>query len=387
MRNLIVISMATALATTAVPAIAQMSDTEKARLEERLSELELQVKVAEKEAELAKQVAAETKSLIDGFNLPSFENSTTLSGAKAGQMETTLLTMALVRDLGLQMGPAIAAHVGHTPVVLLEGTEQIPWSTALLIEGQLEDATKALDDVTKSLGEGKVMGLGAGLLVGAISAVGELISTETTITGIEVSIKDSLLRRVAATHLTAPRRPDAILSAKDSPILKAYKKFQESINRLEALELDDEDAKKRRAEALAPAKAMRKALAKPGKDGMVPLFQLARYAKILGDGAKVVRIYSDFSGGSAVHRNNLWISLGLEDPLRLAGGLVAGYEISDPVNGTVTTGDIFACRTRGISFGELSRKDGSVLEEPRKNSEGNFISRCLSLATAPRRGG
>jgi hypothetical protein len=58
----------------------------------------------------------------------------------------------------------------------------------------------------------------------------------------------------------------------------------------------------------------------------------------------ILRVHVDKAGGSLVHRTNIGTFLGV-DPLRVTGGLIASYDVTDPSSGRVAYTDILVCRT------------------------------------------
>lgn len=82
----------------------------------------------------------------------------------------------------------------------------------------------------------------------------------------------------------------------------------------------------------------------PDDKGVVPIVQAARYANLLGDERRVLRVNVDETGGSVVNTKNIATTFGV-DPVKVSGGLLVSYTLTDPNMGRVLAGNVLHCRT------------------------------------------
>jgi hypothetical protein len=78
--------------------------------------------------------------------------------------------------------------------------------------------------------------------------------------------------------------------------------------------------------------------------GAVPLAQAARLDTMLDDDVSVLRVHVDKAGGSLINSKNIATTFGA-DPLRVSGGLLVRYTITNPRNGALLAGDVLTCGT------------------------------------------
>jgi hypothetical protein len=141
---------------------------------------------------------------------------------------------------------------------------------------------------------------------------------------------------------------------------------QSSLIRSLALLAEDRDKVAARGEGLQPPASARYAAAVARFDlffanvtaadanGKVPLAVAARLEKLLETSPFLLRVYVEKAGGSVVTRKNIWTFF-WADPVRVSGGLVASYVITDPNDSRVLAADVIISRTRVAKMSEIQK--------------------------------
>ena len=111
----------------------------------------------------------------------------------------------------------------------------------------------------------------------------------------------------------------------------------------------DKAAAARLDHALARFKSLFDRATTANAQGMVPITLAIRLARLASLEPKILRVYAEHSGGSFVSKKNLATTLGF-DPMKVSGGVVASYTITDPVQGLVLRHGIISCRTAYTSL-------------------------------------
>jgi hypothetical protein len=357
---------------------------------------------AEAELERAKgdrdKAAAER---IEALGLPSFRGETKLNQG-AGAMEATMLAAHALQVAAVEIGKRAAAKAptdpapqpggnetdlfdlagaldehaaapadaaaepeaqatpSLRPVLVLAGAEAIDFSHVGLIETEMwairrEFRRLGIPPIAQAPGNQKLFSVPVGTAVAVANAVAGLLRSETEITPVEVAgISERALANAVAGHLG--RRailPAAIVGriANDAPLLL-------ELNELAELRVQAGDRLKTLAKAPKQnAKAIQELTKVVGRfdtffarvttadeKGVVPIARAARLHAILVEQPSVLRVYVEKAGGSLINTKNITTTFGA-DPLRVTGGLVASYALTDPADGRVWASDIFVCRT------------------------------------------
>lgn len=364
---------AASAAALCLQATAFAQDDEK---EERIAEMQDEIDLLTKERDLLtsqkslleaeKNLLKSEKELSDAkvqaLGLPTFENTTTL-GTNGGKMEIGLLGAEAVRAAADVIAERINAvsKDGNRPVILLAASEKQPWDDALTVKALVEFRANELATAMETWKNGsskEVLGLdgGASLVTAAITAAAKLFGQETTVTGVELNASDEFIMRALAGKIDRARRPNALLYvAPDNPLLTSFGKLQQNIRTASGFEAPKKpnETEKRNwkilQESLDASNKLSSALTTAKSDGTIPLFIAARYSKLLDGGALIARVHSDLAQGSSVNTKNLWTFLGA-DPLRVSGGLIASYTLTDPTTGDIKSADIVPCRTTFTSL-------------------------------------
>ncbi len=352
---------------------ATVSETERIKAETDLEKAK---------AELARAEADRIKAL----GLPSFEGKTEL-GTNAGAMEATLLS-------GRALGAA-AQHISTVQaiqgkkIIVLALAESLDLGLASALDLEMKMISRLFDDAGVDPVDAGMMGGGAGTIA-AISAFAGLLRSDSTLSGIDVSaIDDRMLSWAVAGRLGSNAvLPSALIGgtpgAKAKALINDFASLVERRSQAEALrsslaaKKDPTPAEKVQLAALNSAAARHDAFAArvttPAASGAIPLISAGRVADILTPGTPVLRLHVDRAGGSLVNTRNIATTFGL-DPLKISGGVIASYLLTDPSSGTVAAADTLACHTTLTSIRRVQERR----VERRKGKDGNVIPMCASL--------
>lgn len=356
-----------------LPASAQDSSAD------RIAELEAQILELQKEkaqADAEKSLIEAEKSLLDAritaLGLPSFENTNTLAQG-GGNMEAMLLGSAAIEEAAA----LIAADIGSNPIIIMSGSEASPWGDALTMEALLDLRRSQLEQAVADWNEDttpRYSWLGTPeTITAAVTAAAKLFGQETSVAPLAFETTDLLLMRaVAAKAQGKVYRPDTLLAVtKDNRLIAAFDKLRtilleaEDLKRADPINENKSDDWAALQAAIGSANSLVNQLTTAADGKSPPLFVSARHAELLSGDRKIATIHLDYSGGSAVTRKNLWTFFGA-DPLRVSGGLIASYTLSDPATGQVSVSGVVACRT---TFTSLRRVQGENWGRPPANSE------------------
>lgn len=266
------------------------------------------------------------------------------------------------------------------PIVLLAGDETQSWGDALMTHGLIEQRRAQLElrlagwtDDSKARPGGNTAVTSADLIIPAISAAASLLSSETSVSAIKLSATDAMLMRAVASKLTDARRADALLIVDNSnPLLQDFASLQLALSGALEQKKGVPDGKtlpparealwKALQEEIKLAQTLVKQLTTMAKDNTMPLYKVARYTALFEGNAVVATVHADFSGGSSVTTKNLWTYLGA-DPMRISGGLVASYTLTDPTTGKIIASGIVPCRTAFTSLRKVQEDRWGRIEK------------------------
>lgn len=352
---------------------ATVSETERIKAETDLEKAK---------AELSRAEADRIKAL----GLPSFEGKTEL-GANAGAMEATLLSGQALGAAAQYIGGADALK--GKKVIVLTLSESLDLGQASAIDLEMKMISRLFDNAGVDPVDLALLGGGAGTIA-AISAVAGLLRSDSTLSGIEVSAIDD---RMLAWAVAGKLGGNAILPAaaiggapgdKAKALFNAFASLVERRSQAETLRTalaakkDPAPAEKIQLAALNAAASRHDAFAArvttPAANGAIALISAGRVADILAPDTPVLRVHVDRAGGSLVNTRNIATTFGV-DPLKISGGLIASYLITDPSSGTVAASDTIACHTTLTSIRRVQERR----VDWRKDKDGNTLPMCASL--------
>ena len=302
------------------------------------------------EAELEKARAERVKAL----GLPAFEGKTTLNQG-GGAIEALILATDAIDAAAREIAESAERVSSPSNVFLiLAGDEQVDFGIAAAIRAE----TKAFARIFDAFGPPGSLPIGAVAEsvagpIAAISAIAGLLRTETQITAVDLS---AISHRVLATAVAGRLIGKAILpgaattTLAPGPLAEEVMGLAARRDRLIAAapKLPAEAAESLKA-SLARFDSFFARITSPDATGRVLLAQAARLEQLLSDMPLMLRIFVEKAGGSLINRTNLWTFFG-RDPVRVSGGLVASFTITDPTTGRVLAAEVLNCRTRLASL-------------------------------------
>jgi hypothetical protein len=325
-----------------------------------LDRIKAKTELATAKAELA---TAEAKR-IEALGLPSFEGKTTMQN-NAGALEVNLLSATAIGGAAGKVANAVT----DKSVLLLGGDEAIDFGTYQLVHTEMKALDKAYEEILGKAAVGPEDDeAGGGLpLIPLASAVLGLLRSDTTVDGATAdAVTQQMFVTAVANRLGGKAvLPGALLfddTSKGSTALTA---------KYEALLLRRSEAAAKKQMLATAAKANAAMIAKidavltrhdsfiqrtivPNDDGVAPFTVAARMAGLIGDKRKILRVYVNKAGGSIVNSKNLATTLGF-DPIKISGGVIASYLLSDPATGAVTNADVIACMTTLTDLREIQQ--------------------------------
>lgn len=364
----------------AVPAIAQETDpaVAQAELRKKIADAE----AAEHEAERLKyekqKAAADAKF---GFLPKSPAEGKAAVGEGGGALETEFLVADALASAAIYIAKAVESR---SDILLVEGPQSRGNVRLLSFQAEAyaikKSAQRALGQtydlcsppptppivsekgITLFLNQGL---FSAGALVGAL---GDMLKSDTTITGKTSSLNEEQL--VRALLVAAPGRfqtayfDNATFDPKNDVIteLDCLGSYNQAIG-TELARFTTDEEKKKNAAKIARLNASATALdemfdrlLKVEKDNPPLLGLLYADAQISKNSGSVLRVWIDASGGTFVNRRNLWTSLGAR-ALGMTGGAIVSYTLIDRPSGTVAAAGFLKCTTDLVSLRKAHQRN------------------------------
>lgn len=290
---------------------------------------------------------------ITSLNLPSYEGKTTLN-AGAGDMEAMLLTTSAVRDAGKQIAKAAEAEAAGKKILLLTQNDVFDFGLAGSIAAEIDGLKQQYKRVWESYHR-PTKTLSAPVAI--ISAIAGLVRSEREISPANAPVADSMLLVAIARHLYGrailPGSAIGTINTSNSDQSPLLNKLSELVRidtaageTLKNLEVDKEKNKTEIADIEAVRArfgAFFVRVTTADSQGIVAITRAARLEHLAND-AVILRAHVEKSGGSLISSKNIATFFG-SDPVRVTGGLVVSYTVTDPSEGAVMTAGILACRT------------------------------------------
>lgn len=318
-----------------------------------LARIEAETKLEEAKAERDKAAAERIKAL----GLPSVEGKTAL-GTGAGEMEATILSTDALRVAA----GAISAKLGTESYIVLAGDEALDLGRAGAVRTEVDAIRAIFLNAGVSAPTGPRSAVGASAVVAAISAAAGLLRPDTEVTALNLQ---AISHRALATAVAARLGIKAILPAaaigalppedpfgpeawEDKSLLQAFNSLglyrDAAMKKWPANPAKPTDEQKRVMAAVARYDSFFARMTAADDKGSVPIAAAVRLSHMMRNKPKVLRLHVDKAGGSLINSKNLFTMLGV-DPVKVSGGLVASYMVTDPEDGSVRGGDILTCRT------------------------------------------
>jgi hypothetical protein len=302
------------------------------------------------------------KALVDAqitaLGLPKHEGRTTLSEG-AGAMEANLLSASAVDAAAREIARQVrSAESGRGRVLLLSESDPLGLGLPTMMSSHMElllgDLATAMDDGCPADGT-EAMGLDGGATLPLVGAVLGLFKTDTKVTGLAVTERDETLISAVASQQGAdwivPGDLLTLDSLKDSQVGQSWialaRKRQAGVACRNRMTPGDDSAKARIADidaAVAATDAFAKAVFTVSDTGLTPFGSAIRAEMLRRGDPRILRLKIEKAGGTMLQQENLWTFFGASG-VRITGGLVVTYRLSDPTTGQVLKSGMLVCRT------------------------------------------
>ena len=335
--------------------------------------LNAQAAVATAETARLNALAAKNKATIEGIGLPSFEGKTTLN-AGAGAIEALLLATGAIAKAAQEIADAAlglnwpdkSPYTGN--FLLFAGDESADFNQLAGIRAEIGIFKEIFDSVLNSAIETRVALIdGLSGTVAAISAVAGLFRSETEVSAVD---HPAISHRVLATAVAARMPGRAIFpgarngalpqGSKPAVVLSLMTLTEDRDRALAAATsppqgaaLPPETAERIKA-AVTRFDAFFARVTTPDSAGIVPLAHAAQLEQMTAGNGLALRVYVEKAGGSLVNYKNIKTFIGF-DPVRVSGGLVASYAVTDPTDGRVLAAGVLDCRTKQGKLRDIQR--------------------------------
>ena len=334
-----------------------------------------EAEAAEHEADKLKyekqKAAAEAKV---GFLPDSPAEGKFTIGEGGGKLETEFLVADAVASAADYIAEAVD---GRSDILLVEGPATRGNVRLLAFQAEAHGIKKAAARALEMPGDpcavqpawntDRAVGIaavGAGPLFGAgalIGALGDMLKTDTTVTGKESALTEEQLVRallVKRTDLFRTTYFDAATFDPNNDVIKELDCLGTYDQAIQAglAQFDTDEEKKANAGKIARLTAasakldeLYDRLLEVEKDSPPLLGLLYADAEISKNSGSVLRVWIDASGGTFINRRNLWTMLGARS-LGMTGGAVVSYLLIDRPTGKVAAAGFLKCTTDLVSL-------------------------------------
>lgn len=352
------------MAAMSIGAPSAQAQTAEPTIQSRTAEIQAQAELERARAERDRAAA----DRITALGLPSFEGKTTL-GAGVGSMEATMLASHAVHRAAMEISRASRAAAPNRPFIVLAGDEALDFGRVGAIGAELDAIHVHFERLTARPQSSEAGGfVGASAAISAITAAAGLFRSDTEVTALDLqALSSRVLAMAVASRLgKLAIMPTAAIGAlpPDGPVPADWSK-RSLIQKLNGLALKRNEvaaAMPTPADPKNPTAAEKAAIADftaalarfdtffarvttADDKGAVPIVQAARLDQIWRRGPSVLRVHVEKAGGSLIKNTNILTTLALDDPIRITGGLVASYLLTDPATGDVIASDLLSCST------------------------------------------
>lgn len=362
-----------ALGLLAIPpmALAQTTPDPNAAANAEKARLEAETARINAEAARINAESARERARIDALHLPSFEGRTTLNQG-AGAIEAAMLASHAINAAAVMIDRSVrAADPQGTapPIVVLAGDEALDFGRIGALDAEMDAISEVFRQVGYPAPEVQSMeagGVSATAVIAAVTAAAGLLRSNTEVTALDLSALSNRTLATAVAGQLGNRAvlPSAAIGTVTEPPTSSGpwtgKTLMQKLNDLvgrrrsiqaerDAIVLPDPTKPTQRYKDLTAALARFDAFAArvttADANGAVPIVQAVRLEALWRQHPRVLRLYVDKAGGSLINRTNLLTTLAFSDPVRVSGGLIASFTLTDPATGGVLGADILTCRT------------------------------------------
>ena len=306
--------------------------------------------------------------LLAALKLSDATGETTL-GENPGELEGVMMTAWAMDSAADMIAKRVGTNRTNYKFIVTYGNTSpslgdftlFKTATEILVDAsnQVQHAHCRADGVAPD----DAVGINAIDPVSAVTAILDLLKTDTKITGFSVEGMDAALAANIAGRLSKSYVVDGPVTIADSnEAFEAFKDVQAVQQEMRKTLQDssvcngfnDADKAALQARIAENDTFLAKSLARPEGGGRSPLERAAAVAGLDSQTGVplVLNIKIVHAGGSIIERKNLFTVLGAP-AVGLTGGLVGHYTLRDPASGKIEEGGTIVCRTDKTSFGKV----------------------------------
>jgi hypothetical protein len=309
------------------------------------------------------QTQAETARLqaqFAGLGLNQAKGETTL-GDKAGQMEAAILSASAMTMAAQNISTAIG---GTGKVIVVGPTDTVDLGLPTALAAEMDTVTlQARTLVSQAC---PATGGGMKSLISPLDIAGLVISAlkvDTTVTGLEVTLADSnraLVNAVAGQLAGRAIVPsEAVLPAdfSNTPIGMSWAALRAVREKIVECRARLGGTKPEVAAALTAGLTGIDSFASgvtKTENGSSLLIRASQLQAIGSQGAQVLRVAAEYTGGTMVQRKHIGTMFG-STGVKLTGGLIASYRLTDPTSGGVVKAGVLSCPTGLVKMGKVHK--------------------------------
>ncbi|MEP3421268.1 MAG: hypothetical protein ABJN35_06015 [Erythrobacter sp.] len=337
--------------------------------------------------------------LLSALGLSAPDGKTELEDG-AGDLESHMILAPMLDDFGADLADALTG--GNTltngdRIILLVGEDNFSLTKLTVVESWLaiiearlrteapQCPASGFDDPFADMGDGAA-GDGRRIDTSPIAlaqTVADLLQSETKISSVDVDPSEQLLINavsaaalswsgpkpaagVAPTYSASWVVPGDVIYVGATSIMDRYLKAVSEVGALANLECAKANDSPVKAFVASITEAL-ETLSKPGSDGAPSLLEEAILLQPLqpanSESLMVLHIDIEQAGGTIEQRSNIFTTIGLSSGIRISGGMVGSYRLTNGTNGAVLKSGTFYCRGPIRSFGDSHR--------PRQDDDGD----------------
>jgi hypothetical protein len=317
---------------------------------------------------------------IAGLGIPQFKGETKANQG-AGELEASMLSTTAIGEVAQSIAASVlrmrtrssesSAPAVDRPIIVLAGTEAFDAGIVGVVRWQMDSlctqfavllAPRTCDhpDGPAAASPNRtefILALPA--LIPIASALFGAARSEVEVTGVTTKgVTDAMLTRAIAARLEghAILPSAAIVTPEDGTgniprvwgalsLLRA----RAEVEKAAATGDENKERRERLGATIARYDTFASAMVTADAQGVPPIARAARLERMFaaaGSAATpyVLRAFVDQAGGSLVNTRNIGTFVGL-DPLRVSGGAITSYTLTDPANGAVVSSGLYLCQT------------------------------------------
>ena len=289
------------------------------------------------------------------LGLPTYEGKTTV-GTGAIAIEGTMLASTAFDAAATEIATSVNPSAHDRSVIVLGTADPLDFGVVAMFQTEMIAIAKQLqaarDTPTSSRGQVHTQ-VAIPAIVPVITSIAGLFRSDTDVSAVEVNLDSRVLTAAVASHVNNAFIPSARIGAEVASPLKDEFDALAILAQLTRKERDDLAITEPKGQAKTKLDRLDAALkrydafaqqATTADKGIVPLVAASRLSAMLKDSPLILRVNAEKSGGTLLKRTNILTFFGA-DGVSISSGLVASYQLTDPLTGTIAAAGVVTCRT------------------------------------------